>query len=79
MAAQLVSSATLQVASAALRSPFAMMCSLAAVAARRRGRTGACWGLGTRLGGTRQVYFEVKHKTKLAGAPRSGARAPSWI
>ena len=46
MAAQLVSSSTLQVASAALRSPFAMICSLAAVAAHRRGRTGACWGLG---------------------------------
>ena len=38
MAAQLVSSSTLQVASAALRSPFAMVDSLAAVAAMAEGR-----------------------------------------
>ena len=41
MAAPLVSSSTLQVASAALRSPFAMVDSLAAVAAMAEGREAA--------------------------------------
>ena len=74
MAAQLVSTSTLQVASAALRSPFAMICSLAAVAARRRGRTGACWGLGTRSGGTRQVDFEVETQNQTSGCPPIGCQ-----